>query len=199
MLTKVYFVRHAQPEHDHRDDRTRPLTEEGIKDSEAVFDFFKNKNIDSVYCSPYKRSIDTIKKTAEYFGREIVLDERLREREKGENENNFGMFQKRWEDRDYHEENGESIAQVQRRNIEALTEILDNNCGKNILIGTHGTALSSIVNYYKPEFGCGDFLRIIDWTPYVLEMDFDRRRLVGMTERLHIEKPFNGSVRADKK
>ena len=35
-MTKVYFVRHAQPEHDWEEDRTRPLTEEGKKDSEIV-------------------------------------------------------------------------------------------------------------------------------------------------------------------
>ncbi len=33
MMTRVYFVRHAQPEHDHMDDRTRPLTAEGVTDS----------------------------------------------------------------------------------------------------------------------------------------------------------------------
>ena len=33
MITKIYFVRHAQPEHDHVDDRTRPLTREGVSDS----------------------------------------------------------------------------------------------------------------------------------------------------------------------
>ena len=32
-MTRVYFVRHAQPEHDWEEDRTRPLTEEGKKDS----------------------------------------------------------------------------------------------------------------------------------------------------------------------
>ena len=30
-MTKVYFVRHAQPEHEWEEDRTRPLTEEGKK------------------------------------------------------------------------------------------------------------------------------------------------------------------------
>ena len=30
-MTKVYFVRHAKPQHDWEDDRTRPLTEEGKK------------------------------------------------------------------------------------------------------------------------------------------------------------------------
>ena len=30
-MTRIYFVRHAQPEHSWEDDRTRPLSEEGRK------------------------------------------------------------------------------------------------------------------------------------------------------------------------
>ena len=37
-MTKIYFVRHAQPEHNHADDRTRPLTKEGIVDSKVVLE-----------------------------------------------------------------------------------------------------------------------------------------------------------------
>ena len=55
-MTRVYFVRHAQPEHDWEDDRTRPLTEEGKKDSAIVLGFLKDKKIDAFYCSPYKRA-----------------------------------------------------------------------------------------------------------------------------------------------
>ena len=29
-MTKVYFVRHAQPEHNWEEDRTRPLTEQDL-------------------------------------------------------------------------------------------------------------------------------------------------------------------------
>ena len=75
------------------------------------------------------------------------MDERLRERESGKGGNNHEMFQKRWENHDYHEDGGESISMVQQRNIEALKEILEKHDGKNIVIGTHGTALSSIINY----------------------------------------------------
>ena len=39
IMTKIYFVRHAQPEHAWEDDRTRPLTGEGKKDSAIVFEF----------------------------------------------------------------------------------------------------------------------------------------------------------------
>ena len=65
-MTKVYFGRHAQPEHEWEEDRTRPLTEEGKKDSVMVLGFFKNKKIDTFYCSPYKRSLDTIADAASY-------------------------------------------------------------------------------------------------------------------------------------
>ncbi len=198
-MTKVYFVRHAQPEHNWEDDRTRPLTEEGRRDSAIVLDFLKDKEIDAFYCSPYKRSMDTIAKTSAFFGKEIVTDERLREREKGLDGNNHGMFQKRWADHEYHEEGGESIAMVQKRNIEALNEILLNHTGKNIVIGTHGTALSTILNFYDHHFGCEDFLRMIDWMPYVIELDFEGNKLVGKHEHCYVEKEFKGKERADKK
>ena len=111
-MTRVYFVRHAQPEHDWEDDRTRPLTEEGKKDSAIVLGFLKDKKIDAFYCSPYKRNVETIAEAADFFTKEIITDERLREREKGPDGNNYGMFQKRWADHDYHEDGGESIAMV---------------------------------------------------------------------------------------
>lgn len=197
-MTKVYFVRHAQPEYDWEDDRTRPLTAEGMDDCKKVVEFFKDKHIDIFYCSPYKRSIDTIIKTANMFGQEIVLDERLREREKGKDGNNFGMFRKRWADKNFHEDGGESINTVQKRNIEVLNEILDKNENKAVVIGTHGTALSSILNYYNPDFCCDDFLRIIDWMPYIIELNFNRQSLVSSCEHLYVQKEFKGSKRADK-
>ncbi len=198
-MTKVYFVRHAQPEFAHDDDRTRPLTAEGQADSKIVLETLKDKEIDAFYCSPYKRSMDTIGETAEYYQMTIQTDERLREREKGKDSNNHGMFQMRWADHNFHEEGGESIAMVRARNVEALQEILEKNEGKNIVIGTHGTALSTIMNYYNPDFGCTDFLRIIDWMPCVVEMDFDGQKLVGITEHAYVEKEFKGKERADKK
>lgn len=197
-MTKVYFVRHAQPEHNHEDDRTRPLTAEGLRDAKVVLDFFKDKDIDVFYCSPYKRSVDTIAATAELFGKEIHTDDRLREREKGPDGNNHGMFQKRWANHAYHEEGGESIEMVQKRNIAAMKEILADNEGKAVVIGTHGTALSTILNYYDNQFGCDDFLRIIDWMPYIIELDFDGDKLISKTEHVHVQKEFKGKARADK-
>ncbi len=197
-MTKVFFVRHAQPKHSWEEDRTRPLTEEGKKDSAIVLDFFKNQDIDAFYSSPYRRSFDTIAEAASYFCLEITTDERLRERQNGKDGNVHGMFQKRWTDHNYHEVGGESIAMVQERNIEALNEILSDNPDKNIVIGTHGTALSTILNYFDSNFGCDDFLRIIDWMPYIIELDFEGNQLVGKVEHCYIEKEYKGDNRADK-
>lgn len=197
-MTTLYFVRHAQPRHDWEDDRTRPLTSEGLEDCKIVLDFFRGKQIHAFYSSPYRRSMDTIAEAAAFFGQEITTDERLREREKGPGGNRRGMFSRRWADHDFQEEGGESLRMVQERNIAALRDILAAHPGETLVIGTHGTALSTILNYYRPEFGCEDFLRIIDWMPYILELRFDGDKLTAVEEHCHIEKVFQGKERADK-
>ncbi len=199
MITRVFFVRHAQPEHAWNDDRTRPLTSEGLEDSKRVAEIFSEVHIDYFYSSPYKRSIDTIKEAAGTRNMKIMTDEKLREREKGQGGNEFGMFQKRWDNLDYHEAGGESIRMVQKRNIEVLLDILKKHENKNIVVATHGTALSSILNYFEPSFCCNDFLRIIDFMPYIIRLDFNGIELMGNEELLIIEKDYKGSNRADLK
>lgn len=98
-MTTIYFVRHCKPDHKNPDDRNRPLTDEGIADSERVKEILSDKKIDIFITSPYKRSFDSIKKAADSYGLGILTDERLRERKCG-NEGNSGykMFRKRWAD-----------------------------------------------------------------------------------------------------
>lgn len=197
-MTTIYFVRHAQPDHDWEDDRTRPLTEEGIMDSEKVYEALAEIKLDYAVSSPYRRSIDTVMRCAESHDLKIATDERLRERQKGLDGNEFGMFQKRWADFNYHEDGGESLQQVQKRNMEALFELLDGHADEKILIGTHGTALSMILNYFDRSYNCDSFLRIIDYMPYIIRLDFNGRECIGKEEMLIIEKEFKGNNRADK-
>lgn len=190
-MTRIYFVRHCQSDHTKTcDERARPLTAEGVEDSHAVLHYLKDKNIDVFISSPYKRSYDTIAKAAEYYHIRIQTDERLRERKSGKNGNNFEMFKKRWADKNYAEPEGESLYSVQKRNIEAIREIIENYRDKHIVVGTHGTALSTILNYYNPVFGCDDFIRIINYMPYIVKCEFDGTRYIGITEELIIEKEY---------
>ncbi|MCR5323891.1 MAG: histidine phosphatase family protein [Lachnospiraceae bacterium] len=186
--TNIIFVRHAQSLHPYSDDRTRPLTKEGLNDRNIVPETLKNRHIDVFFCSPYQRSIDTIITAAESLGMEIITDERLRERRSGINASE--MLEKRWADFSFAEEGGESLSSVQKRNIEALKEILDTYKGKNVIVGTHGTALSCILNYYDRSFGLNDFLRIVNCMPYIVELTFDGESLIEKKELAHVEKAY---------
>lgn len=189
-MAAVYFVRHAQPEFSWADDKTRPLTNEGIADSERVYEALKDIKLTYAVSSPYKRSIDTIKRCAESQGLKIDTDERFREREKGFNGNNFGMFQKRWANFDYHEDGGESLRSVQERNISALFELLNSHPNDTIIIGTHGTALSTILNYFDHSYNCDSFLRMIDFMPYIIRLDFNGRECIDKEEILIVKKNY---------
>ena len=191
-MTSIYFVRHAQPDHGWEDDRSRPLSEEGKCDCAKVVEALADISFQYAVSSPYKRSVDTIAECARKHNVDIKMDERLREREKGPNGNNSVMFQKRWADFDYHEEGGESLSMVQERNIQAVFDILDNHFGENVLVGTHGTALSTILNYFESEYNCDSFLRIIDFMPYIIRLDFEGRKCVGKEEILIVKKEYKG-------
>jgi len=120
----------------------------------------------------------------------IYTDERLRERQAGENGYHTELIEKRWKDFDFCEKGGESLRSVQSRNIEALHEILIKHQCKTIVIGTHGTALSIILNYYDPGFNCDSFKRIWFWMPYVIRLDFHGTNIVGKEELLMIERGY---------
>lgn len=189
-MTRVYFVRHAQSDWRSGSDRERGLTAAGREDAHVVLDFLRDKKVDAFYCSPYRRSMDTIRESAEYFGLPVVTDERLREREAAPGGNCRELFERRWADFGWHEEGGECLGSVQKRNVAALTEILEANRDKTVVIGTHGTALSTILNYYDPGYDCASFMRIIDWMPFVVALDFDGTRFLSRTEHVHVEKIF---------
>ena len=45
--------------------------------------------------------------------------------------------------------------------------------GKNITIGSHGTALSTIINYYDKTFSYSDFEKIKNVMPWVVKFVFE--------------------------
>ena len=191
-MTNIYFVRHAQPDHTCTDAALRPLTEEGQRDTAEVVRAMKDIHIDYAISSPYKRSYDTIKSTADAHGLDIDTDHRLHERISGKNSNNPEMFRRRWADLSFCESDGECLQSVMDRNIAAVNDILDAHRDENIMVGTHGTALSTILHYYDNSFGADDFMRIIDFMPYIIRLGFEGRELIEKEEILIVEKEFKG-------
>lgn len=174
-MTTVYFVRHAKPNFNNHDDASRELSEEGTRFCRMVTAYLDDKEIDVMLSSPYKRSLDTIMDFSRKHCLEIQIVPDFRERKIG-NEwiPDFEDFtKKQWDDFHYKRPDGESLFEVQKRNVGALQEVLQKYSGKNIVIGTHGTALSTILNYYGNSFGYDDFKRIQHIMPWIVVMTFD--------------------------
>lgn len=181
-MTKVYFVRHAEPNSNNRDDMTRELSAKGVVDRELVTQFLSDKNIDVVLSSPYKRAVDTVAHFADIKGLNIEIVDDFRERKVDSVWiEDFTAFSKaQWADFDYKLSDGESLNEVQIRNISALNCVLDKYNGKNIAIGSHGTALSTIINYYDKSFGYEDFERIRTVMPWIVEFTFQNDKCISI-------------------
>lgn len=106
-MTRIYFVRHAQSDESWKDDRTRPLTCIGLEDRKKVTDLLLRLPMDYFCSSPYKRSVDTISECADALDMPIYKDERLRERQCGENGYHMDLVIKRWKNFDFCEKGGE--------------------------------------------------------------------------------------------
>lgn len=174
-MTHVYFVRHAQPNYDNHDDMLRELTEKGMQDRKLATDFLKDKSIAVVLSSPYKRSVDTVKDFADTYGFDIetIADFRERKIDSCWIEDFHSFSKRQWEDFDYKLQDGETLREVQNRNIAALENVVKKYENKNIVIGSHGTALSTIINYYQPSFQFADFEKIKSLMPWIVCFTFD--------------------------
>lgn len=174
-MTIIYFVRHAEPDYNIHDDLTRPLTSKGKKDVELVNNFLEDKHIDVVLSSPFLRAIETVNKFSKKINTNIIVIDDFRERKIDncwiEDFNNFSI--KQWNDFDYKLINGECLREVQQRNINALKKILIEYKDHNIVIGSHGTSLSTIINYYDKSFGYDNFNEIRTLMPWIVKFTFN--------------------------
>ena len=148
-MTILYFVRHAEPNYLNHDDLSRELTEKGLRDSKPVTRFLSDKDVDIVFSGSYKRAVDTIRDFSESKGLEIHPEDDFRERKVNSGWiEDFNLFCKsQWTDFDFKLSDGETLREVQARNIAALNRLLNEHKNKTIVVGSHGTALSTIINH----------------------------------------------------
>lgn len=181
-MTVIYFVRHAEPDYSNHDDMNRPLTEKGLADRRLVTNFLADKDISAVLSSPYKRAVDTVKQFADSKGLPVVTVEDFRERRVDSVwiEDIESFFIRQWSDFGYKLNDGEALGEVQLRNIAALQRVLEQYPGQNVVIGSHGTALSTIIYYYDSSFGYEQFCEIKGLMPWIVRMEFDGTAIVGI-------------------
>ncbi|MED1610398.1 histidine phosphatase family protein [Bacillus paranthracis] len=177
-MTTIYFVRHAHSTYT-KEERERPLSEKGHLDAENVTRLLKDKHIDVVISSPYKRAIQTVQGIANTYDVSIQIEEDLRERLlSSESVTDFNdAVQKVWEDWDFAHEGGESNDVAQRRAVICMQNILKKYEDKNIVIGTHGNIMVLLMNYFdsKYDFRFWKTIRM----PDIFKLNFHNEGLVS--------------------
>ena len=183
-MTNIYFVRHAEPNYNNHDDLTRELSQNGMRDRELVTEFLADKQVNVVLSSPYKRAVDTVAHFASLRDLPITTVNDFRERKVDSVWiDDFDAFtRKQWADFNYKLTDGETLAEVQKRNIAALQEVVEQHKGKTVMIGSHGTALSTIINYFAPQFGIEEFTRIKSIMPWIVRFSFMENDCVQIEE-----------------
>ncbi|MGA9228197.1 MAG: histidine phosphatase family protein [Mesobacillus sp.] len=150
-MKTVYLVRHASAEGQPID---APLTEQGRKQALALVEFFRQKEIDLIFSSPYKRAIDTIKPLSDSKKIKIIEDSRLGERVLStvSFEDWRDKLKQSFDDFDLVFEGGESHTAGMERAKSLLEDIL---CSKdeNILLVSHGNMTTLLMRYFNESFG----------------------------------------------
>ena len=111
---------------------------------------------------------------------EIIDDFRERKVDSVWIEDFISFSKAQWTDFDYKLSDGESLNEVQFRNVSALKNVLKKYNGRNIAIGSHGTALSTIINYYDKSFGYEEFEKIRMVMPWIVEFVFQNDECVSI-------------------
>ncbi|MFC4323172.1 histidine phosphatase family protein [Litchfieldia salsa] len=176
MLTNIYFVRHAHSTYTP-DELGRPLSIKGLADAERICEILENENIDIIISSPYNRAIQTVEGVAKFIGKEVIIEDDLKERTlsvKPVEDFNFAIT-KVWEKPSFSWEGGESNIIAQKRGIRTILRVLDMYEGKNIAVGTHGNIMVLIMNYFDKKY---DFSFWKDLNmPDIYKLSFDNKNL----------------------
>ena len=189
MSTYIYMVRHGESPKLEGNERTRGLTEKGSLDAHRVTDILKTEGIDTFISSPYKRAVLTIEKSADFYEKEVVVYENLKEC-MFSNEDQiisdkevYPLVKKMFVNQDFTLTEGESYADCQRRVVKVLKEILMDFRGQKIVVGTHGLVMTLMMNYFDKQYGF-EFLMHTS-KPDIYKLEFKDEQFMNV-ERLWI-------------
>lgn len=149
--TTLLLIRHAQSSGQaHEAD----LTAEGHTQSQALADWLRDRGVDALFASPYRRAQATLLPFSQQSGLPIAIEDGLRERRlAAEPQPDWRLHIKRsFADRAYRPDGGESLEQTYERACDALRNI-DALQPKRAAVAAHGNLIASIFNRLDPSFG----------------------------------------------
>ena len=158
MKTIIYVSRHSQPfrdllgeynalEETQLRNEKNPLSVEGERKAYKLSQVLELRNVEVIYSSHYVRTMSTAKYVAEANNIKLNVDSRFGERKFGVKKMSDltpDFFEKQMLDWDYKLETGECLREVSVRMLDGLYDLINNYCGKTIMIVSHGTALTTM-------------------------------------------------------
>lgn len=154
-MRQLFLVRHGETqwnvEEKTQGRQDSPLTAEGIQQGKMLANYLKKFNIDSIYCSPLKRAVDTGNLIREALGVPIQYKEDLMELNFGiwegltakEIEASYPTELEIWHQhpQQWEIQKGESLTIGLQRVTRCIEEILAQDPAERILIISHGTII----------------------------------------------------------
>jgi 2,3-bisphosphoglycerate-dependent phosphoglycerate mutase len=173
MLT-VFLVRHAEPVLPGTpgfDEFSRPLTEIGVRDANALGKAYGFLEIDTVYSSPMRRAMQTVEGFAVARGLEVIPVHDFHEHELSPKPipNWREVLEQSWQDFDFALSGAETMRSTQARGFDALEKLAQTHSSGTIVIGGHGTIFSLMLNKIEPGVDCAFHLAMPMPAVYTLE------------------------------
>lgn len=168
-MNNIYIIRHCEAEGQGPE---APLTEKGKIQATDLVAFFKNRKVDRIISSPFKRAIQTIQPLANELNLEIETNHQLAERVLS-SKNMPDWFEKlraTYEDFDLTYEGGESSREAANRIIEVVDDVIKSD-SENTIIVTHGGLMSLLLNHYNTNFGFEQWVTLSNPDVYILKRD----------------------------
>lgn len=201
-MLELILVRHGQTlwnfEKVFRGRSDIPLTEEGMKQAEAVAEFLSGEGADAVFCSPLLRALQTAELISKALGSPLHRDEGLIDVDFGlwsglNREEVKRRFPSEWSswrkgEMSLRFPGGESLEEARERFVEFLSSCRQNLTDRRIVVVTHRVPLKLIVTHVV---GADEaFWRVAFDTASVTRIDHNGRFWVlrSLNETFHLRR-----------
>lgn len=156
---KIYIVRHGQTEWNYKKVMQGsidiPLNNNGKEQAKNARELLADKPFDIIISSPLLRAKETAEIINEKFNKELIIDNRLAER-------NYGIYEGRKKEEipyndfwDYnlngYYEKSENIKEFYDRVMDLINELKNKYENKDILLVTHAGVCKALELYFNPD------------------------------------------------
>jgi 2,3-bisphosphoglycerate-dependent phosphoglycerate mutase len=149
--TEIVLVRHAASVPltvDGPDERTRPLTPDGLRQADELVVVLTGLRPAAVWSSPYRRAIQTVQPAAAALGLPVQTHEQLREWDDGlaYTDDWQPHYAESWANPSFARPGGESLDQLRSRAVGIVRALAHQHRGRTVLAAAHGTFISQALS-----------------------------------------------------